>query len=137
MNNIIISKNELSMLSSNDATNKLIELFPISNNNYSSVFSLIASKSWKTHDQRKLAKYYLQKMPFAVSTPYEVFASFMNIENLISVIEELLPSNKSDLTLLQYYLIPTLTKNCKSEDDIAAVNNFLNKLKVINASLVQ
>lgn len=86
-----ISTKELRLLSSHDACQWLIENYPISHPDYGYAFYLMHHRSWKVQDQIFLADYYLQKIPFASSFPYEVFLSFMSINNFLKVLDKYVP----------------------------------------------
>lgn len=77
-------------------------------------------------DQICLADYYLQKIPFASSFPYEVFLSFMSINNFLKVLDKYVPFIEVDRkSLLFYYLTPILKKNIKSEKDEVLIQRFI------------
>jgi hypothetical protein len=129
-------ENKLKTLTSAQAATLLMETFPVERPNYSEAFKIIAHRSWKRPDQVRLARFYLKKLPFANSKPYEVFASFMAIPTLISVFKEVLPSKSDDLQFFVYYVAPILTKNVKSENDRYIVEEFLSELDPMHTSAV-
>ncbi|THF66563.1 hypothetical protein E6C76_06950 [Pseudothauera nasutitermitis] len=118
----------LRAMESDQAASWLIATYPLSNPEYGDVFQLLRVRSWKRVDQIRLARYYLQKIPFASEKPYEVFASFMSIKLFISVLKELLPKRRADVDLLVYHLQAVLEKAAQTSDDRDAVNAFLNEL---------
>ena len=119
---------ELRAMESDQAALWLINTYPISNPEYGDVFQLLRARSWKRADQLRLARYYLQKMPFANSKPYEAFATFMSLKLFISVLRELLPKTRADIDLLVYHLESVLEKTVRTSDDRDAVNAFLDEL---------
>lgn len=120
---------ELKRLSSEDAANWLIERYPAESEEYGQAIALLAHRSWKKSDQLRLARHYFRKIPFASSKPYEVFASFMSLSNFIKVIQERLPVNKEDRSLLVYHLEPALKKKVSSASDEEMVSRLLSDLK--------
>ena|SRR5579875_3183084 len=126
----MINKNQLNELTSEDAATLLMETYPITADNYSEAFIVMNYRSWEKVDQIRLARFYLQKMPFASSKPYEVFASFMSLPILIGIVNELLPAKIDDQKLMAYYLIPVIRKFADSEKNSDIINNFLIELKL-------
>lgn len=120
--------NQLRALASADAATLLMKTFPAGSAGYSEAFRLISHRSWKRPDQIRLARFYLQKMPFASEKPYAVFSSFMAIPSLVHVMRELLPQNKEDRQLVHYHLIPVLNKYVRSEKGRIALRSLLNEL---------
>lgn len=95
---------EIYTLPSADAALLLMNTFPIGNANYSEAFNIMVSRSWKSTQKVALAQYYLQKMPFATAKPYEMLASFIDTNVLLSIIKSQLPSNAADRQLIAYHL---------------------------------
>jgi hypothetical protein len=126
----MINKNQLNELISEDAATLLMETYPITAHNYSEAFIVMNYRSWKQVDQIRLARFYLQKMPFASSKPYEVFASFMALPVFIEIIRELLPNKIDDQKLIAYHLIPVIRKFYNAEKNVDIVNNFIIELKL-------
>lgn len=129
MNNQVLIEHQIKKMPSDAAATFLMKIFPVDGPNYGDAFKMMAHRSWRRDDQVRLARYYLKKMPFATSKPYEVFASFMSIKTLMSVVKEAMPTNPSDRELVVYYVAPVLKKNIKSEADRNSVNEFLSELK--------
>nr|WP_315395163.1 hypothetical protein [uncultured Duganella sp.] len=127
MDNQVQIETRLKGLSSEDAANLLMEIFPIDAPNYSEAFQLMARRSWKKTDQRRLARYYLLKTPFATSTPYEVFASFMSLPTLISLVEEALADKPIERPFIAYHVTPVLKKHVKTDKDRQLVDRFVNE----------
>jgi hypothetical protein len=115
-------------MESGQAASWLINYYPVSNPNYGEVFRLLKTRSWKRIDQLRLARYYLQKIPFASAKPYEAFIAFMSLKSFISVLNEFLPKPNSDIDLLIYHLRTVLQKAIKTPDDRNTVNAFLGEL---------
>jgi len=111
---------ELARMTSEEAAEWLMSRYPI-DSSYGEAFILLAHRSWRREDQRRLARYYLQRMPFASSKPYEVFASFMSLRALIPILKEYLPESTEDMQLLQYHLTPILRQLVRSDDDAKLV----------------
>ena len=119
---------ELRAMESGQAASWLMSAYPVSSPEYGDVFQLLKARSWKRADQLRLARYYLQKIPFANAKPYEAFVAFMSLKLFISVLREFLPKPKADVDLLVYYLKSVLEKAAKTSDDRAAVNALLGDL---------
>lgn len=128
MNNQTTLETKLKSLASEDAASYLMETFPIEAENYSEAFKVMAHRSWKKNDQLRLARFYLRKIPFANSKPYEVFASFMSVPNLISVVKEVITNKANDSDLLIYYVAPVLKHSIKTEKDRNLVEKFIVEL---------
>ena len=88
-------------------------------------FILIRRLSWKVADQMRLAEHFLPKKPFAHSSPYEAFASFMSVEHFLAAIERVWPEDEWDRDLLMYHLGPILENYAASEKGRSAVDRFL------------
>lgn len=116
---------KLGQMTSAQAADWLIETYPVGGAEYGDAITLIPHRSWKRPDQLRLAKHYLQKMPFASSRPYEVFASFMSFDLFIKAIKEQLPSNKTDIDLLLYHLSPVMKKVAKTDADRELMRSFI------------
>lgn len=119
---------EIRSLDSNEASNWIINKYPIDSDSYGQAFHIIGHRSWKKGDQIKLARYYLNKMPFANRQPYEIFLSFMSVENFIGVVKERIPDNDQDVDLLLYHLKPAMKKVAKDDRRKEAVDKFFSEL---------
>lgn len=128
MNNQTKIETKLKDLASEDAASYLMEIFPIEAENYGEAFKVMAHRSWKKNDQLRLARFYLRKIPFANSKPYEVFASFMSLPNLISVVKEAISNKPNDSDLIAYYVAPVLKDNIKTNKDRSLVEKFISEL---------
>jgi hypothetical protein len=129
MNNQLVQVGrELKSMESGAAAAYLIDNFPVSSPNYWFVFDLLKSRSWKRSDQVRLARYYLQKAPFADARPYEVFASFMSVELFMEVVRAVMPRGKSDIDLFVYHLKPVLLRMAKTGKDVGKVEALLIEL---------
>ena len=116
---------------SDEAATWLIENYKIADQHYGEVFTLIPHRSWEKDDQLRLARCFLQALPFASGRPYEAFASFMPIRTLVKVIRECLPNVAPDrISLLQYYLCPLLRERAQTEADVRAGNELMHELKL-------
>lgn len=115
-------------LQSSEAASWLMTCYPINSDHWGEALLVIHHRSWKKQDQVRLAKYYLSKIPFASARGYEAFASFMSVANLVTVIQDYIPSSSEDKRLLEYYLAPILRRKAQSEKDLAVVSNFLEAL---------
>jgi len=109
-NNLKSEIEQLKGYDSEEAAQWLIDTYPFDSEEYWKAISLISHRSWKKGDQLKLARHYFKKVPFSSAKPYEAFASFMSLSNLIKVVREYVPSDSSDLDLLIYHLEPVLRK---------------------------
>jgi hypothetical protein len=115
---------ELGRMSSTLAADWIMATFPVDGANFGDAISLIPRRSWKRSDQLRLARYYLRKIPFADSRPYEAFASFMAFDLFLKVIKEQMPSEKSDIDLLMYHLIPVMKRSARTESDRELARSF-------------
>lgn len=128
LKNIIL---DLRAMESGHAASWLISFYPIRNPDYGEVFQLLRARSWKRADQLRLARYYLQKIPFASEKPYDAFISFMSLKSFISVLREFSPTSKADADLLMYHLKTTLQKAAQTSDDHDAINAFFDDLSSV------
>lgn len=135
MNNHTQIETKLNGLASEDAASFLMETFPIEAANYSEAFKVIAHRSWKKTDQLRLARFYLKKTPFVSSKPYEVFASFMSVSALISVLKETISDKPNDRQFIAYHVAPVLKKSIKTEKDRDLVANFITELETSQIEL--
>lgn len=119
---------ELRIMESAEAADWLITNCPIGSERSGEAFLIISRLSWKKSDQRRLAEHYLSKVPYASAKPYEAFASIMQTEKLVDVIEGFIPSTETDRDLLRYHLAPVLSKSAKSDADRKAVDALLSKI---------
>lgn len=115
----------LRSLSSKAAADWLMSTYPISSQRWGHAISLITHRSWQRREQFSLARYYLQKLPYANERIYEVFCSFMSISVFIGVIKEQLPLSEPDGSLLRYHLGSVLRAKAQRPADIAFVSEFL------------
>lgn len=116
-------------MESGEAAAWLIENYPITNPDYGTAFVLLGARTWLRWDQITLARYYLQKMPFSSSRPYEVFCSFMALPLFIRVITEQLPKPAPDANLIRYHLEPLLNAAARSDGDHEKVKTLLDALR--------
>lgn len=116
---------ELGKMPSSQAADWLMETYSVDGPEYGTAIALLPHRSWKRPDQVRLAKHYLKKMPFASSKVYEAFASFMSVELLISSIKEQMPTDRSDVNLLMYHLVPVLERSVKNDNDRELIKQFV------------
>ena len=122
-----LTLNVLKQLSSEEAAKLIIENYPIHSEYYYRAFDLIKSFSWKKKDRQILARYYLNKIPFATSKPYECFLQVMPLKELLMIIKEIQIVDDEKNNLLKYHL-ETILKNKNLNDmDFNLLNNFINK----------
>jgi hypothetical protein len=119
---------ELRNMTSNQAADWLIKTYPADDPKYGEALQLIPHISWKRADQIRLAGHYLKKMPFASSKVYDTFASFMSFELFVKVIQQQLPIDKSDISLLLYHLRPVLERAAKTSADHELMRLFMDEL---------
>lgn len=120
---------DLRKKNSSDATDWLLERYPIDGADWYEALTIIPHLSWKNADKVRLADFYLTRMPFASSQPYEAFASFIGLPRLIDIIRKYVPSDDRKKDLLEYHLAPVLRRAAKTAEDQAAVQTFLLELK--------
>src|SRR5690348_16298199 len=112
---------QLRAMRSDEAASWLMETYKVSDERYGEAFTLIPHRSWAKADQLRLARYYLQNMPFASDRPYQVFATFMPVRTLVAVMREHLPNVARDrIGLLHYYVSPLIQKKAQTEEDMRA-----------------
>jgi hypothetical protein len=112
-------------MTSEAAAGYLIEEYP-----GSETIDLLRHRSWTKSDQDRLARYYLRRLPFASSRPYEVFLSFMSVRNFVNHLDRLLPYIAGqDLSLLLYHVEPLLNQAATSPSDQAAAATFLSQAR--------
>lgn len=112
-------------MSSQDAADWLMQAYPAGSADYGSAIALMTHRSWKRPDQVRLARHYLQKLPFASAKAYEAILSFMAIDSFLKIIHEFMPSNDSDKSLLMYHLHPALERAARTESDRELVRAFI------------
>lgn len=123
-------------MQSADAAEWLIKEFPRDELISGCVFDIISKRSWKQEDITRLAQHYLYQKTFASAKPYEVFAQKTSLKKLLSILKECIPTNKDDIDLFIYYLLPILKKSIKSEKDKFLVENFLSNFdRTIDSSI--
>lgn len=103
-------------MSSEEAATWLMEKYPITDSYYGSAFRLLGARYSRRADQRRLAGYYLQKLPFATSRSCKVFCSLIALATFLGVVADYLPASR-DMGLLRYHLETVLNKVAKSEKD--------------------
>lgn len=122
---------QLRAMRSDEAATWLMETYDVEGDAYGEAFSLIPHRSWKRADQLRLARYYLQRIPFASARPYEAFAAFMSIRALVDVIVECLPHIRPNgISLLRYHLGPLIEKRARTPRDVLAGKELWAKLKL-------
>lgn len=105
-----------------------MDKYPAGALDYGSAIAIIPHRSWERKDQIRLARHYLQRIPFAHGAPYAAFLSFMSVPVFIDVIREHLPRDKGDLSLLMYYLRPALLSKAVTETDKDYAARFLDQI---------
>ncbi|WP_369990755.1 hypothetical protein [Pseudomonas xanthosomatis] len=123
---------DLLKMSSEQAAEWLISTYPISEQGYGEGMVLIPHRSWKGNDQLKLARHYMQKIPFASERGYKVFSSFMSVSSFLGCIREQLPLAQQKQELLLYHLVPVLVAMAKNDKDVDMIKAFLAGLNVVH-----
>ncbi|GFM59953.1 hypothetical protein PSCICG_11130 [Pseudomonas cichorii] len=116
---------QLASLDSAQAAERLINMYPLESVDFSEGLLLISHLSWKKSDQKKLARHFFKKLPFASARGYEAFASFMSVKNMLECVCERFSMSSSDMSLLLYHLIPVLSRAAKSDQDRQLILAFL------------
>lgn len=114
----------ISGMTSEQAAEWLINRYPISSEEYNEAFVLIPHRSWGRSEQRRLANYYLGKVPFAAGRAYEALASIMPARVLLKELVYYIPEENADVELMVYYLMPALSKCTRNNLDVRAVEEF-------------
>lgn len=112
-------------MESGEAADWLMEAYPLDHPDYGNAFRLLRGRSWQRADQFRLARYYLQKAPFASATPYEALCSIMAQKVFLQVMAEQLPASNEKRGLLRYHLEPLLLRLARSEADREEVEKFV------------
>ena len=121
---------QLRAMSSDEAAAWLMQTYKVGKPSWGEAIQLLPHRSWKASDQVALARYYLQRMPFASEQPYEAFISFMSVPNFLMVLREHLPNASSDrLGLLHYHLSTLLKRRAKSDSEVAGCDELLADIK--------
>jgi hypothetical protein len=118
----------LRSLSSEAAADWLMSTYPIETPEWGLAMKLLPHRSWKKKEQVRLARYYLQRLPYASAVVYRAFSAFMSVPALVRVVRERLPLSAAHGDLLLYYLEPVLREKARSQADIALVNELLAEL---------
>jgi hypothetical protein len=132
MKSIDETAKKLRSLTSSQAADFIINTYQLEDPEYYKAFQLIPRRSWKKEDQIRLALYYLAKMPFAQSGPYEIFSDFMSLHNFIKVIKTCLPNSKQGIELVLYHIEPILHKYEKTLLDRETVKTFISDIQKTN-----
>lgn len=115
----------LRAFSSGEAADYLLANYGVESPNYGEAFVLLPHRSWMRSDQVRLARHYFQKIPFASSRPYEVFAAFMSLPLLIELLEEFAPVASDDLSLFIYHVEPVLRRRARNDQEVSLVQGLL------------
>ncbi|WP_223875552.1 hypothetical protein [Xanthomonas sontii] len=121
---------QLAKMDSEQAADWLMEKYPIGSMDYGEALLLIPHRSWKRPDQKRLARYYFRKLPFASARGYEAFASFMSTGHLLDCVKERLPMSDSNTDLLLYHMIPVLNRFAKNDSDRKIIAEFIDELNL-------
>ncbi|MBT2768564.1 hypothetical protein J7J08_13040 [Stenotrophomonas sp. ISL-67] len=125
---IIEHSKSIREMSFRDAADWLMENYPAGAPHYGTAFQLMPRRSWKRSDQIRLAEHYLARLPFASSTPYRVFLSFMAAEVFVSQIRKFLPDDESSIDLLRFHLGPVMREAATSDVDRALFSRVMAEL---------
>jgi hypothetical protein len=116
----------LRAMRSEEAATWLMETYKIDDPTWGDAIVLLPHRSWAKADQLKLARYYLQRLPYASERPYKAFASFMSFSSLVTVLREYVPRVAPDrLSLLHHHLAPLLEQHAKNDGDLAVSRELL------------
>jgi len=118
----------LRKIDSHSAALWIVENYPISSINYGEGVRLLSGRSWKKNDQKLLAKYYFQKIPFADDYPYRIFSSFMSVANFVEIMVDFIPENKNKKDLLFYHIMSILKDKIKTDKDKKAFQMLIDLL---------
>lgn len=124
-----LTPKNLKNYSSEDALNIIMQTYQINAENYYLAFDLIQSKSWKKSERKKLADYYLSKLPFASNKPYIIFLKIMPLKELLEIISTKLPSDSSKMNLLIYHLESIQKNSILNEQENILLSEFIDKIK--------
>ncbi|MGN7740285.1 hypothetical protein ACTJKT_09880 [Pseudomonas sp. 22526] len=116
-------------MDSAQAVDWLIDKYPMDAIDYGEAILLIPHRTWKRSDQRRLAQYYFEKLPFSGSRGYESFASIMSTKLIIDCVRGFLPMEESRVELLLYYLVPALERAAKNDADRKIIREFVSDVQ--------
>jgi len=126
---------QLRAMQSAEAASWLMENYKIDGGQLGEAFTLVAHRSWTKSDQLRLARYFLQDIPFGSPYPLRAFATFMPIRTLVMVIREHLPRvTKDRLGLLRYFLSPLISEKSLTDADVTAGKDLIKELKRLEAA---
>jgi hypothetical protein len=114
---------------SSEVADWLMQHYPAGSLGSGEAIILLAHLSLKRADQARLAEHYLSRLPFASARPYETFASFMQVRQLVQIMRKYVPDDQQGKQLLEYYAAPVLNRAAKNAEDHEAVQRFLAELK--------
>lgn len=126
----------ISKMESAEAANWLMQAYPIESKDYGEALLLLPHRSWKRSDQKRLAKYYFSKLPFASSRGYEAFTAFMSTKLILDCMKDYLPKDKNLLDLLHYNAIPALMRAAKNEADRQLIQKFEEQIIIYKSRLI-
>jgi hypothetical protein len=118
---------EFRRIDENERADRLLSRFPADGPDAGVATTIIDHLSFTRRDNHRLADHYLRRLPHASGRTYEVFAKKLRIEDLIRIAEERMPTDETDRQLLFYYLIPTLQKHARSDQDRQAIEEFASR----------
>jgi hypothetical protein len=116
---------QLAKMESEQAADWLMNMYPTESTDWGDALLLIPHRSWQRADQKRLARYYFNKLPFASQRGYEAFSSFMSIKTILECIKERLPMDVCNMNLLLYYSISVLNKTAKNDLDRQLISKFI------------
>ncbi|MBA0280264.1 hypothetical protein D7T59_04425 [Stenotrophomonas maltophilia] len=119
---------EISAMDAAAASEWLMNYAALRSDNYRDAFVLMKCRSWPRAEQKKLANYYLQAVPYASSYPYEVFLSFMSVRSFLSCLDAFIPEAGAYRDLLAYHLGPVLDRVGKNDSDRMLIAEFMGEL---------
>lgn len=120
----------ISKMESAEAADWLMREYPIESKDYGEALLLLPHRSWKRSDQKRLAKYYFSKLPFASSRGYEAFTAFMSTRLILDCMKEYLPKDKGQLDLLRYNAVPALMRAAKNETGHQLIQDFEEQIRI-------
>ncbi|TBU86517.1 hypothetical protein [Phytopseudomonas dryadis] len=121
----------ISKMESAEAADWLMHEYPIESASYGEALLLLPHRSWKRNDQKRLAKYYFEKLPFASSRGYEAFTAFMSVRLMLDCMRDCLPKQKDQIDLLLYNAIPPLRRAAKNDADRQLIGEFEKEIRAV------
>jgi hypothetical protein len=119
---------ELRQKSSKAATDWLLTRYPVGSADWGNALTLLEHISLRHADRMVTARHYLSRIPYASDRPYRVFAKLLQLDDLVRVLSDSLPTAPEDRKLVRYHVEPVLRGMDGSESAKEIVDLFVSTL---------